>query len=108
MDIYEMCVKIIGIAFIVFLIFLFVAVFVRSIARMFATVKTVDAVVVKKYKVDEFTKYSGTGTKSRCVVVFESGSKLLRLNVSEITYKDYKVNEKGKLTYKGNRIIEFR
>lgn len=44
----------------------------------------------------------------RCVVVFESGSKLLRLNVSEITYKDYKINEKGKLTYKGNRIIEFR
>ena len=74
---------------------------------MFAPVKTVDAVVVKKYKVDNFSKYSGTGVKSKYVVVFESGSKLIRLYVSEFSYNQYKVNEKGSLTYKGNSIIDF-
>ena len=39
------------IIFVGFLIFLFGAVFYRSFKSMFAPVKTVDAVVVKKYKV---------------------------------------------------------
>ena len=107
MEIYETVVKILGIGFIVFIGLLFIAVFVRNIQRMFATAKTVDAVVVKKYKVDEFTKYSGTGKKSRYVVVFEAGNKVLRLNVSEFSYSGYRVNEKGSLTYKGNRVIDF-
>ena len=107
MEIYEMVLKVIGIGLIVFLVVLFIAVYVRSFQRMFATVKTVDAVVVKKYKVDEFTKYSGTGKKSRYVVVFEVGNKVLRLNVSEFSYSGYRVNEKGSLTYKGNRVIDF-
>lgn len=107
MEIYELVVKIIGIAFIGFIIFLFVAVFIRNCMAVFGSVKTVDAKVVKKYKVDEFTKYSGTGKKHRYVVVFETKGKLLRLNVSEAAYSGYRVNEKGSLTYKGNRCIEF-
>ena len=95
------------IIFVGFLVFLFGAVFYRGFKSMFAPVKTVDAVVVKKYKVDNFSKYSGTGVKSKYVVVFESGSKLIRLYVSEFSYNQYKVNEKGSLTYKGNSIIDF-
>lgn len=108
MEIYELVVKIIGIVFIGFLIFLFGAVFVRNCKMVFGLTKTVDAIVVKKYKVEEFTKYSGTGKKYRYVVVFEVGSKLLRLNVSELSYSGYRVNEKGSLTYKGNRVVDFK
>lgn len=107
MEIYELIVKIIGIAFFAFIIFLFIAVFIRNCQAIFGSVKTVDAKIVKKYKVDEFSKYSGTGQKHRYVVVFETNGKLLRLNVSEVSYSGYRVNEKGRLTYKGNRVYDF-
>ena len=90
-----------------FLIFLFGVVLFRGMKSVFSPMKTVEAVVVKKYKVDNFSKYSGTGVKSRYVVVFKSGGKNIRLNVSEFSYNQYKENDKGTLTYKGDSIIEF-
>lgn len=107
MEIYEMVVKIIGIALICGVFLLIGAVYVRNFKAMFGVAKTVDATVVKKYRVDEFSKYSGTGQKYRYVVVFEAGKKFLRLNVSEFAYSGYRVNEKGVLTYKGNRVVDF-
>ena len=108
MEIFELVMKVVGIGLVGGFVLLLLVVWFRNFQKMFGTAKTVEAVVVKKYKVDEFTKYSGTGKKTRYVVVFEAGRKRLRLNASEFAYGGYRLNEKGTLTYKGNRIIEFK
>ena len=73
-----------------------------------APVRTVNAVVIDKHKVETFSKYSGTGKREKYVVVFSAEGKKLSFYVSGFSYEGYKRNEKGKLTYKGNRLIDFR
>ena len=73
----------------------------------YASVKEVKAKIVDKYKPDIVSKYPGT-FKSECyVVVFETKNKKLSFNVSEFSYGNYKINEKGTLKYKGSKIISF-
>jgi len=92
-------------------IILFVLVFWFLIIRKFlvnsfATVKEVNAKVVDKYK-SEFVKYYGAFKRERYIVVFEIKEKRVSFAVSEFSYGNYNVNQKGILKYKGTRIISF-
>lgn len=73
----------------------------------FGSEKTVNAVVEKKYISKSFSKYARNGEKEKYVIVFSVEGKKKYFNVSQFSYNGYKVNEKGKLTYKGNMIIKF-
>ena len=81
---------------------------VRTIKNNRAPVITVKAVVIDKHIEETFSKYSGTGTRKKFVVVFSVMGKKLPFYVSEFSYSGYRITEKGTLTYQGNKIIGFK
>lgn len=85
-----------------------VSIIARTIKNRYTSVKTVMAVVIDKHKVENFSKYSGTGKHEKCVVVFSVDGKKKSFYVSQFSYNGYKINEKGTLKYKGDKLIEFK
>ena len=85
-----------------------VSVLVKAVKNRYAPIKTVKAVVIDKNKVETFSKYSGNGKSEKYVIVFSVGGKKKSLYVSQFSYNGYRVNEKGMLKYKGDKLIEFK
>ncbi len=85
-----------------------VSIIVRTIKNRYAPIKTVKAVIIDKNKVETFSKYSGTGKHEKYVVVFSVDGKKKSFYVSQFSYNGYKVNEKGMLKYKGDKLIAFK
>jgi len=85
-----------------------VSILVRSVKNRCAPVKTVQAVVIDKNKVETFSKYSGTGTHEKYVIVFSVNGKKKSFYVSQISYNGYRINERGTLKYKGDQLIAFK
>ena len=81
---------------------------VKLIRNKFSPVKTVKAEVVDKYKSNVVSKYPENWKLKSCVIVFKIKDKKLSFNVSEFSYGNYKINEKGTLKYKGSKIISFK
>lgn len=88
-------------------ILLITVIAVRFLRNKLAPVRRVKAVVVDKQKLETFSKYAGNGKRTKYVVVFSANDKKVSFYVSEFSYKGYRLNETGTLTYKGNRIIDF-
>lgn len=95
------------IAIIIFLL-CWILIIRKFIVNRCATVKTVKAKIVNKYKPDIVSKYPGTLKRERYVIIFATKDKKLSFDVSEFSYDNYKINEKGTLKYKGNKIISFK
>ena len=85
-----------------------VSIIARTIKNRYASVKTVKAIVIDKNKVETFSKYSGTGQSEKYVIVFSVDGKKKSFYVSQFSYNGYRVNEKGTLKYKGDKLIEFK
>ena len=85
-----------------------VSLFVKVVKNRYAPIKTVKAVVIDKNKVENFSKYSGTGKSEKYVSVFSIGGKKKSFYVSQFSYNSYRVNEKGTLKYKGDKLIDFK
>ena len=98
----------IGIPFVAFLAFLLIAPIVRIIYTSLQSKKTVKAIVVEKHISEQVSKYAGDGRPKKCIVVFSIDGKTKGFQVSEFSYAGYKVNDTGMLTYKGNRLINFK
>ena len=81
---------------------------VRTIKNRYAPIKTVKAVVIDKNKIETFSKYSGNGKAEKYVIVFSANGKKKSFYVSQFSYNGYRINEKGTLKYKGDKLIEFR
>lgn len=79
----------------------------KAIKTKYAPVRTVPAVVIEKHIVEAFSKYSGNGKSEKYVVVFSAGGKKKSFYVSQFSYNGYRINEKGLLTYKGDKLIGF-
>ena len=79
-----------------------------GLKNKYAPVKTVKATVVDKQKIEAFSKYAGNGKREKYVVVFSVDGKKESFYVSQFSYGGYRVNEKGTLKYKGNKLIEFK
>ena len=84
-----------------------VSLLVKAIKNRYAPIKTVKAVIIEKNKVEAFSKYSGTGKSEKYVIVFSVEGKKKSFYVSQFSYNGYRVNEKGTLKYKGDKLIEF-
>lgn len=69
--------------------------------------RTVSAEVVGKQTVERFSKYAATGKSVRYAVTFLAEGKKKSFYVSEFSYRGYRKGEKGKLTYQGDRLIDF-
>ena len=82
--------------------------FIKMAVNRFAPVKTSKAVVVDKTVIQRFSKYAGDGKAREYVIVFSLEGKKKSFSVSQFSYNGYKINEKGTLTYQGNRIISFK
>ena len=80
----------------------------KFIIARHAPVKTVKAEVVDKYQPNIVSNYPGTSNRGRYVVVFKTKNEKLSFDVSEISYANYNIKEKGTLKYKGTKIISFR
>ena len=85
-----------------------VSLLVKAVKNRYALIKTVKAVIIDKNKVETFSKYSGTGKSEKYVIVFSVGGKKKSFYVSQFSYNGYRVNEKGTLKYKGDKLIEFK
>ena len=85
-----------------------VSIIVKTIKNRYAPVKTVKAVVIDKHIVENFSKYSGSGKSEKYVIVFSVGGKKKSFYVSQFSYNGYRVNEKGTLKFKGDKLIEFK
>ena len=84
------------------------SIIVRTIKNRYASIKVVEAVVIDKNKIESFSKYSGSGQTEKYVIVFSVNGKKKSFYVSQFSYNGYKVNEKGILKYKGNKLISFK
>ena len=93
--------------FVAFWVFIFCAIIVRVIKNKLAPVRRVKAVVIAKHRAESFSKYSANGKRVKYVVTFSAEGKKLSFYVSPLTYNGYRIDEKGTLTYKGDRIIGF-
>lgn len=102
--------NIINILFFFIGIFIIAAIAVRAVKSCFAKEKEVFAEVVDKQCFEKkiVSKLSAPYEKTEYVIVFKSGKKKLYFNVSKQSFSDYKVNQKGKLRYKGNKLIRFK
>ena len=80
----------------------------RTIKNRYAPIKKVKAVIIDKNKIESFSKYSGSGQTEKYVIVFSVNGKKKSFYVSQFSYNGYKVNEKGILKYKGNKLISFK
>ena len=81
---------------------------VKTIKTKYAPVRTVEAVVVHKHIMETFSKYSGSGKHEKYVIVFSVDGKKRSFYVSKFSYGGYRVNERGILKYKGDRLMEFK
>lgn len=81
---------------------------IRTIKNRYTPIKTVKAVVIDKNKIETFSKYSGNGKAEKYVIVFSANGKKKSFYVSQFSYNGYRINEKGTLKYKGDKLIEFR
>ena len=79
----------------------------KLISNKFASVKVVKAEVVDKYKPNVVSRYQGTFKEESYIVVFKTKDKKLAFKVSEFSYGNYKIKQKGILKYKGTKIISF-
>lgn len=79
----------------------------KALRYRLSPVTTVEAVVVDKHTIEHFSKYSGNGKSQKYVVAFLVDGKKKAFYVSQFSYGGYRVNQKGKLKYKGDRLIDF-
>jgi len=85
-----------------------VLIIIKFIRNKYAPVKSVKAEIFDKYKVDSVSKIHGTFKREHYIVVFSTSEKKLSFPVSEFSYGNYKIKDKGTLKYKGNQIISFK
>ena len=79
----------------------------RLLRSRFGRSKTVKAEVVGKQTVEFYSKTAPGGKRVKYSVVFQVDGKKKSFYVSEFSYSGYRKGEKGNLTYKGDRLIDF-
>ncbi len=89
---------------------IFVGILLRTTRNRLAKEKTVSATVINKQCYDRrvYRKAEAPYTKKEYVVTFLCGERKLHFNVSEYSYKHYKVNQEGILRYKGSNLLDFK
>ena len=90
------------------MILAYIVCLIRILVNKLAPVKTVRAKVVDKGKEKVFSRAGAYGKTARYYVVFQAEGKKLSFYVGEFSCGGYRKGETGRLTYKGDRIIDFQ
>lgn len=71
--------------------------------------KREEAVVVNKQSFDKtiYRKNQAPFVKKLYVITFQCKNNKRHFYVSELSYNNYRINQKGTIKYKGNRLIDF-
>ena len=87
-----------------------IGIIIRVIMNICSKEKSIKAIVVDKQSYDKqiYRKSQAPLTRKEYVITFLCGNKKKYFNVSEFSYGNYQVNQKGILKYKGNRIVDFK
>ena len=91
-------------------IIIVVGIIARLIYSYFSKERKESAVVINKQSFDKqvYRKNEATLVKKEYVITFQCGNKKRHFNVSELSYNNYTVYQKGILRYKGSRLIDFK
>ena len=102
--------NIVNLIFALFAIIIVVGISTRIIKNIFSKEKTIKATVLDKKCYDKqiYGKNQAPFTKKEYVITFLCGNKKKYFNVSEFSYRNYQVNQKGILKHKGTQIIDFK
>ena len=87
-----------------------VGIIIRVIINIFSKEKSIMAKVVDKQSYDKqiYRKNQAPFMRKEYVITFLCGNKKKYFNVSELSYRNYRINQKGTLKYKGNQIVDFK
>ncbi len=91
----------------VFIFAIYLVIFARFCISRFGPVKKASAVVVHKQKVEQKSYRTPPFNRVKYAVTFQIGNKRKSFFVSELSYQGYRKGEKGTLTYRGDRLIDF-
>jgi len=86
-----------------------IGIIVKLIVNLFSKEKIIEATVIDKqsYSKQINRKNQAPFIRKEYVITFLCGNKKKYFNVSELSYRNYRVNQKGTLKYKGNQITDF-
>ena len=86
-----------------------IGIIIRVKINLYSKEKRIKAIVFDKQSYDKqiYRKSQASFTRKEYVITFLCGNKKKYFSVSELSYRNYKVNQKGTLKYKGNQIIDF-
>ena len=78
-----------------------IGIIIRVIINLFSKEKSIKAIVVDKQCYDKqiYRKSQAPFTRKEYVITFLCGNKKKYLNVSELSYRNYKENQRGTLKY---------
>lgn len=89
-----------------------VAVIVRMVVKTHknkhSAPKTVTATIIDKSKTEAFSRYGALNKRYHHTVTFFAEGKRLVFSVSSVSYDSYRLNTTGTLTYRGDKLIDFR
>ena len=87
-----------------------VGIIIRVIINIFSKEKSIMAKVVDKQSYDKqiYRKSQAPFMRKEYVITFLCGNKKKYFTVSELSYRNYRINQKGTLKYKGNQIVDFK
>lgn len=77
----------------------------RWLYGKYAPKVTVKAQVTDKHRLSTFSK--ARGNACRYVATFTANGRKHSFDVSEFSYRGYRVGERGQLTYQGTHLIDF-
>ena len=97
----------IAVVWFVFFAVLYGIIMVRFLRSRFGKIVKASATVVHKQTVEQKAFKTPPYTRVKYAVTFQIGNKRKSFYVSEISYQGYRKGEKGTLTYRGDRLIDF-
>ena len=102
--------NIVNFVFVLIGIVIIIGVIAKICSNFFSREKEVKATVINKQSYDKqiYRKSQAPFTKKEYVITFQCGNKKRHFDVSELSYGNYRIKQKGILRYKGNRLIDFR
>lgn len=101
---------IVNIVFTILGIVIVAGMLVRIFKDKFAKVTRIAATVVNKqhYEKHIYSKSEAPSSQMKYVVTFDTDMGEMHFEVTGFSYNGYRLNEKGTLTYKGTRLIDFK
>ena len=94
--------------FLIFFTVVYGIITIRFLRSRFGKTVTVSATVVHKQKVEQKSFKTPPYIRYKYAVTFQIGEKKKSFYVSELSYGGYRKGEKGTLTYRGDRLIDFQ